>query len=96
MNLRTYVSTGVRVVRALASDLEGNAICSKRLHLEGRCAGVIEVLVQQLHSAISLSRPHFLFRKLQGQKYTHVIGCFRNIAKCRDRHLGGMEAREIM
>jgi hypothetical protein len=47
----------MRLMCALASNLEGNAICSERLNLKGRCAHMIEVLVQQLHAMISTELP---------------------------------------
>lgn len=47
----------MRLMCALASNLEGNAICSERLNLKGRCAHMIEVLVQQLHTMISPELP---------------------------------------
>lgn len=41
-------------MRALSSDLEGNAVGGLALHLKGGGGDMVEVLVQQLYRHISL------------------------------------------
>jgi hypothetical protein len=54
--MKTYSSRGGLLVAGLASDLEGNAVGSGVLELEGGSREVVEILVEELGSGAKKKR----------------------------------------